>query len=105
MTAADRANRPMARLFPLRIVAGAWGRTSRRRPAPVHDSVGVRPAPVTYRIHLVHLDGREEPCELTSLSGSYSVGDLIPAPAGECWQVVSVRSEENGLTGLMCDPC
>ena len=65
----------------------------------------VRPAPVTYRIHLVHLDGREEPRELTSLSGSYSVGDLIPAPAGECWQVVSVRPEDDGLTGLMCDPC
>ena len=65
----------------------------------------VRPAPVTYRIHLVHLDGREEPRELTSLSGSYSVGDLIPASAGECWQVVSVRPEDDGLTGLMCDPC
>ena len=65
----------------------------------------VRPAPVTYRIHLVHFDGREEPREMTSLSGSYSVGDLIPAPAGECWQVVSVRPEDDGLTGLMCDPC
>ena len=65
----------------------------------------VRPAPVTYRIHLVHFDGREEPREMTSLSGSYSVGDLIPAPAGECWQVVSVRPEDDGPTGLMCDPC
>ena len=65
----------------------------------------VRPAPVTYRIHLVHLDGREERREMTSLSGSYSVGDLIPAQAGECWQVVSVRTEDDGPTGLMCDPC
>jgi hypothetical protein len=68
-------------------------------------TVDVRPAAVTYRIHLVHLDGHEEPRELTSLSGSYSVGDLIPASAGECWQVVSVRPEDDGLTGLMCDPC
>jgi hypothetical protein len=81
MTAADRANRPMARLFRLR--------NSGRR-------VGTN-TPVTYRIHLVHLDVREEPREVTSLSGSYSVGDLIPAPAGECWQVVSVRPEYDGL--------
>jgi hypothetical protein len=30
---------------------------------------------------------------------------LIPAPAGECWQVVSVESEEDGQTRLVCDPC
>ena len=65
----------------------------------------VRPVPVTYRLHLIHLDGREESRDMTSLSGLYSVGDVIPAPAGECWQVVNVRPEEDGLTGLVCDPC
>jgi hypothetical protein len=63
----------------------------------------VRAAP--YRLELAHLDGREECRDVTSLSGSYSVGDLIPAPAGECWQVVGVEPEEDGQTRLMCDPC
>jgi len=94
MTAADRANRPMARLFRFR--------NSGRR-------VGTNISAQARSRHLpnppVHLDGREEPRELTSLSGSYSVGDLIPALAGECWQVVSVRPEGDGLTGLMCDLC
>jgi hypothetical protein len=65
----------------------------------------VRAAPVSYLLELAHLDGREERRDMTSLSGSYSVGDLIPAPAGECWQVVSVAPEEDGRTRLMCDPC
>src|SRR5947209_5455905 len=65
----------------------------------------VRPAPVTYRLELAHLDGRKERRDVTSLSGSYSVGDLIPAPAGECWQVVDVEPEENGPARLTCDPC
>ncbi len=65
----------------------------------------VRPAPVTYRLELTDLDGRKERRDLTSLSGSYSVGDLIPAPAGECWQVVVVEPEEDEPTRLMCDPC
>jgi hypothetical protein len=65
----------------------------------------VRPIPVTYRLHLVHLDGREEPRDMTSLSGTYSVGDLIPAPADECWQVVGIEPEEDRPTHLMCDPC
>lgn len=65
----------------------------------------VQPVPVTYRLHLVHLDGREEPRDFTSLTGSYSVGDLIPAPAGECWQVVNVSPEEDGPVRLTCDPC
>ena len=65
----------------------------------------VRPDPVSYRLELEHLDGREEGRDLTSLSGSYSVGDLIPAPAGECWQVVGVEPEEDGQTRLICDPC
>ena len=105
MTAADRANRPMARLFRLRNSGRRVGTniSAQARSRPRFGRCAARS--LTYRIHLVHLDGREEPRELTSLSGSYSVGDLIPAPAGECWQVVSVRSEENGLTGLMCDPC
>jgi hypothetical protein len=64
----------------------------------------VRAVPVSYRLELAHLDGREESRDLTSLSGSYSVGDLIPAPAGECWQVVAVEPEE-GQTRLRCDPC
>mgnify|MGYP003693558203 CR=1 FL=1 len=38
---------------------------------------------------------------MTSLSGSYSVGDLIPAPAGECWQVVRCQAQSDGLAGLM----
>jgi hypothetical protein len=67
-------------------------------------SSDVRPAPVSYRLELVHLDGREERRDLTSLSGTYSVGDLIPAPAGECWQVVSLEPED-GQTRLVCDPC
>jgi hypothetical protein len=65
----------------------------------------VRPVPVSYRLELAYLDGREEGRDMTSLSGSYSVGDLIPAPAGECWQVVGVEPEEDGPTRLMCDPC
>ena len=65
----------------------------------------LRPAPISYRLQLAHLDGREEPRDMTSLSGSYSVGDLIPAPAGECWQVVRAEHEEDGPTRLMCDPC
>ena len=65
----------------------------------------VRAVPVSYRLELAHLDGREERRDVTSLSGSYSVGDLIPAPAGECWQVVGVEPEEDGRTRLMCDPC
>jgi hypothetical protein len=65
----------------------------------------VRAVPVSYRLELAHLDGREERRDMTSLSGSYSVGDLIPAPAGECWQVVRAEPDEDGLTCLMCDPC
>jgi RNAse (barnase) inhibitor barstar len=65
----------------------------------------LRPVAVPYRLELVHLDGRKESREMTSLSGSYSVGDVIPAPAGECWQVVDARSEESGPTRLVCDPC
>jgi len=65
----------------------------------------VRPAPVTYRLQLAYLDGREERRDLTSLSGAYFVGDLIPAPAGECWQVVAAEPEDDGATRLMCDPC
>src|SRR6266516_6809439 len=65
----------------------------------------VLPGPVSYRLDLVHFDGHEESRDLTSLSGSYSVGDLVPAPAGECWQVVDVEPEEDGPTRLMCDPC
>ena len=65
----------------------------------------VRPAPVTYRLELAYLDGRRERRDVTSLSGSYSVGDLIPAPAGECWQVVAVEPDEGGPARLMCDPC
>jgi len=65
----------------------------------------VRLVPVRYRLELVHLDGREESRDLTSLSGAYSVGDLIPAPAGECWQVVEAGPEENGPIRLVCDPC
>ena len=65
----------------------------------------VRPAPVSYRLELAHVDGREESRDMISLSGSYSVGDLIPAPAGECWQVVAVESKEVGPTRLVCDPC
>jgi hypothetical protein len=64
----------------------------------------VRAVPVSYRLELAHFDGREERRDLTSLSGSYSVGDLIPAPAGECWQVVGVELED-GQTRLTCDPC
>jgi hypothetical protein len=65
----------------------------------------VRPVPVPYRLELAHFDGRQERRDMTSLSGSYSVGDLIPAPAGECWQIVGVEPEEDGPTRLMCDPC
>ena len=65
----------------------------------------VRPLPISYQLELAHLDGREERRDMTSLSGSYSVGDLIPAPAGECWQVVAVEPDEDALTRLMCDPC
>ena len=65
----------------------------------------VRAVPVSYLLDLAHLDGREERRDVTSLSGSYSVGDLIPAQAGECWQVVGVGPEKDGLTRLMCDPC
>ena len=65
----------------------------------------VRPVPVSYQLELAHFDGREERRVMTSLSGSYSVGDLIPAPAGECWQVVAVAPDEDGPTRLMCDPC
>jgi hypothetical protein len=65
----------------------------------------VRPAPVSYRLELVQLDGREERRDMTSLSGSYSVGDLIQAPTGECWQVVGVEPEEDGPIRLICDPC
>ena len=65
----------------------------------------VRPAPVTYRLELAHLDGRKERRDMTSQSGSYTVGDLIPAPAGECWQVVDVEPEEDRPTRLTCDPC
>jgi len=57
----------------------------------------VRPVPVSYRVELAHLDGREERRELTSLSGWYSVGDLMPAPAGECWQVVGVEPDPSDL--------
>jgi len=64
----------------------------------------VRPAPVPYRLELARLDGREERREMTSLSGSYSIGDLIPAPAGECWQVVAMEPGD-GPTRLRCDPC
>ena len=73
---------------------------------PVWDGLtgDVRAAPVSYRVELAHLDGREEHRDLTSLSGSYSVGDLIPAAAGECWQVVAVEPED-GQTRLRCDPC
>jgi hypothetical protein len=65
----------------------------------------VRPVPVSYRLELAHLDGREERRDLTSLSGSYLVGDLIPAAADECWQVVAIEPGEDGPTRLMCDPC
>ena len=65
----------------------------------------VRPVPVSYQLELAHFDGREERRVMTSLSGSYSVGDLIPAPAGECWQVVAVEPDEGGPARLMCDPC
>jgi hypothetical protein len=65
----------------------------------------VQPVPVTYRLHLAHLDGREEARDFTSLTGSYSVGDVMPAPAGECWQVVNVSPEEDGPIRLTCDPC
>ena len=65
----------------------------------------VRPVPVSYQLELAHLDGREEHRDITSLSGAYSVGDLIPAPASECWQVVSIAPEEDGPTRLICDPC
>src|SRR5713101_7140218 len=65
----------------------------------------VRPVPVSYRLELAYPDGRRERRDVTSLSGSYSVGDLIPAPAGECWQVVVVEPEEDEPTRLMCDPC
>jgi hypothetical protein len=65
----------------------------------------VRAVPVSYRLELAHLDGREEHRDLTSLSGSYSVGDLIPAPAGECWQVVGIEPEGGRPTRLLCDPC
>ena len=65
----------------------------------------VRPVPVSYQLELAHLDGGKERRDMTSLSGSYSVGDLIPAPAGECWQVVAVEPEAGAPTRLMCDPC
>ena len=65
----------------------------------------LRPAPVSYQLELAYFDGREERREMTSLSGSYSVGDLIPAPAGECWQVVRIEPKEDGPAHLMCDPC
>jgi hypothetical protein len=65
----------------------------------------VRPVPVSYQLELAHLDGREERRDMTSLSGSYSVGDLIPAPVGECWQIVAVEPDEDAPTRLMCDPC
>jgi hypothetical protein len=65
----------------------------------------VRPAPVSYRLELAHVDGRKESRDMISLSGSYSVGDLVPAPAGECWQVVAVESKEGEPTRLVCDPC
>jgi hypothetical protein len=65
----------------------------------------VRPAPVPYRLELAGLDGRQERRDMTSLSGSYSVGDLIPAPAGECWQVVAMEPDEEGPARLLCDPC
>jgi len=65
----------------------------------------LRPVPVSYRLELVHLDGHEERRDMTSLTGSYSVGDVIPAPAGECWQVVSVEREEDRPASLICDPC
>jgi hypothetical protein len=65
----------------------------------------VRPVSVPYQLELAHFDGREERRELTSLTGSYSVGDLIPAPAGECWQVVRVEPQEDGPSRLLCDPC
>jgi hypothetical protein len=65
----------------------------------------VWPVPVSYRLELAYLDGRQERRDLISLSGSYSVSDLIPAPAGECWQVVGVEPEEDRPTRLMCDPC
>jgi hypothetical protein len=65
----------------------------------------VRPVPVSYQLELAHLDGREERRDMTSLSGSYSVGDLIPAPVGECWQIVAVEPDENAPTRLLCDPC
>jgi len=65
----------------------------------------VRPVPVSYRLELAHLDGRGEHRDMTSLSGAYSVGDLIPVPADECWQVVSIVPEEDGPTRLICDPC
>jgi len=105
MTAADRANRPVARLFRFRNSGRRVGTniSAQARSRPRFGRCAARSR------HLpnppVHLDGREEPRELTSLSGSYSVGDLIPALAGECWQVVSVRPEGDGLTGLMCDLC
>jgi hypothetical protein len=65
----------------------------------------VRPVRVSYQLELVHFDGRKELRDLTSLSGTYSVGDLIPAPAGECWQVVSVEPEGDDPIRLVCDPC
>jgi hypothetical protein len=68
-------------------------------------TLDVRPVSVSYRLELAYLDGRQERRDLISLSGSYSVGDLIPAPAGECWQVVGVEPEEDRPTRLMCDPC
>jgi len=68
-------------------------------------TLDVRPVSVSYRLELAYLDGRQEHRDLISLSGSYSVGDLIPAPAGECWQVVGVEPEEDRPTSLMCDPC
>ena len=68
-------------------------------------TLDVSPAPVSYRLELAHLDGREEHRDLTSLSGSYAVGDVIPTPAGECWQVVGFEPEEGGPARLRCDPC
>jgi hypothetical protein len=65
----------------------------------------VQPVPVPYRLLLAHFDGREEPRDFTSLTGPYSVGDVMPAPAGECWQVVNVSPEGDGPIRLTCDPC
>ncbi len=95
-----------------RLTGQDYARLARRIGTAAHERsvhavelLDVRPVSVSYRLELAYLDGRQEHRDLISLSGSYSVGDLIPAPAGECWQVVGVEPEEDRPTRLMCDPC